>query len=256
MRPIPFLRIYDASVINYLKYEILPIHFSERIVNEPLVFSSALGGYVTQSSMLPLPTSAGRGWALFDETLVNGQTVIDTSTEQTFQVTVAGASTFTIDYANGRVLNPDTVPASVSYNWYYVSVVEGWPGADPPPLPVVAVDMARAEKSPYQLGGGTKDTIEGTVYVFATSETEKKEITDVIYQALYNRSITIGNWHEGGYLNFDGTHTGFQPTTVSGVSSAAFLDVSANLQGPRLDWSEVNRHRSKISFKFEVFKDS
>lgn len=255
MRPIPYLRVYDASIINYLKYEVLPVHFTERITNEALVYDGTLGGYVTESGMLPLPTSDGRGWALFDEATVNGRTVVDTTAEQTAQVSVTGASTYTIDYPRGVILNPDVTPTAVSYSWYYVSLVEGWPAGDPPPLPVVAVDIDKAVKSGFQLGGGTKDTIEGSVYVFATSETEKKEITDVIYQAFYSRTLPVRNWHEGGYLDFNGTYTGFQPTTISGVTLGAFVDVEAVLRGPRMGWSEVNRHRSRVSFKFEVYKD-
>jgi len=256
MRPIPYLRIYDASIVNYLKYEVLPLHFTEKIVNEALVFDAELQGYVTQSLMEPLPTSKGRGWSLFDELAVGSRAYVYTGAEQTTQVTVAGASSYTVDYARGRIVNPNTVPTSVSYAWNYVSVVEGWPGTDPPPLPVVAVDITSTEKSGYQLGGGSKDTLAGSVYIFATSETEKKEITDVVYQAFFNRTLPISNWHEGSYLNFDGTYTGFQPTTVSGLTSGVFLNVRADLVGPRIDWSEINRHRSKVDFTFEVLKDS
>lgn len=255
MRPIPYLRIYDASIVNYLKYEVLPLHFTEYINDEPLVFDSELQGYVTQSSMEPLPTSAGRGWLPFDEYVVNGRGVIDTTAEQTSQVTVAGASSYTIDYAGGRILNPDTTPTSVSYAWNYVSVIEGWPGTDPPPLPVVAVDLTSSDKAGFQLGGGTKDTLRGSVYIFATNETEKKEIADVVYQAFYSRTLGIGNWHEGSYLDFNGTYTGFTPTTVSGLTSGAFLNVTADLVGPRIDWSEINRHRARVDFTFEVYKD-
>lgn len=252
---VPFLRVYDASIINYLKYEIFPLYFTEQVVNEALVYSADLRGYVTESLMEPLPTSPGRGWAVFDEATVGGRSQVDVTVEQTSQVTVVGASSYTIDYPGGRILTPDTTPTSVSYSWYYVSVVEGWPGTDPPPLPIVAVDIDTTSKSGYQLGGGTKDTIEGTVYVFATSEAEKKDITDIIYQAFYNRSLLIGNWHEGTYLDFDGTYTSFLPSAVSGLSSGVFKDVTARLNGPRIDWSEVNRHRSSVNFVFEVFKD-
>jgi len=255
MRPIPFLRIYDASIINYLKYTVLPVYFTERVENEPLLYDQDVGGYVTDSLMVPLPTSPGRGWSPFDEVEINGEVRVDTTAEQTSQVTVVGASTYTVDYLTGRIINPDTTPTAVSYSWQYVSVVEGWPGSAPPPLPVVAVDIDTVNKAGYQLGGGTKDTLKGSVYIFATSETEKKEITDVIYQALYNRTLSVGNWHEGSYLDFDGTYTGFSPTTVSGISSGAFIDVTADLRGVRMDWSEVNRHRSRVSFTFEVFKD-
>ena len=252
---IPFLRVYDSSIINYLKYEVLPVHFTERIEDEPLVYDQDLLGYVTNSAMEPSPTSRGRGWAVFDENTVNNRIIVDTTSEQTSQVTVNGASSYDIDYPNGVIRNPDSIPTSVSYSWYYVSLVEGWPGAEPPPLPVVAVDIDRTIKQGYQLGGGTKDIIEGSVFVFATSEAEKKDITDVIYQAFYNRTLPISNWHEGTYLDFDGTYTGFTPTTIDGVSSGAFTNVTARFDSPRFDWSEVNRHRSRINFTFEVYKD-
>ena len=255
MRPIPYLRVYDASIINYLKYEVLPVYFTERIVNEPLVYSDSLGGYVTQASMVPNPTSMGRGWALFDEVVVGNRVIVDATTEQSTQVTVSGADTYQIDYPGGRIINPNTAPMSVSYSWYYVSLVEGWPGSEPPPTPIVAVDVDRTVKEGYQLGGGTKDILHGSVYVFASSETEKKEITDVIYQSLYNKSLAIKNWHEGSYLDFDGTYTGFQPEVIPGISSGAFVDVEANFNGPRADWSEVNRYRSRVKFVFEVYKD-
>jgi hypothetical protein len=252
---IPYIRIYDASVINYLKYEVLPLHFTERVENEALVYDSSVLGYVTESDMIPLPTSAGRGWVPFDEVTAGSSTYVDTTSEQTTQVTVNGASSYTIDYLTGRVINPNTAPTSVSYSWNYVSLVEGWPSEDVPPLPVVAVDINTSDKSGFQLGGGTKDVVEGAVYIFATSEMEKKDITDIIYQALYNRTIPIRNWHEGSYLDFDGTYSGFQPTAVSGLSSGILTGVKANLVGPRMDWSEVNRHRSSIEFTIEVYKD-
>lgn len=252
---IPYLKIYDASIINYIKYEVLPAHFTERITEEPLVYSSDLEGYVTESNMIPLPTSAGRGWVMFDETIVNGVVVVDTASEQTTKVSVIGATTYDIDYLRGRIINPDSTPTSVSYSWHYVSLVEGWPGVDPPPLPAVAVDLTSSDKAGFQLGGGTKDILEGSVYIFATSEAEKKELTDIIYQALYSRSLSIGNWHEGSYLDFDGTYSGFQPSAVGGLTSGIFTAVHANLVGPRMDWSEVNRHRSQVDFTLEIYKD-
>jgi hypothetical protein len=252
---IPFLRVYNASIYNYLKYQVLPVHFTEEILNEPLVLDSESNSYVTNSSMLPLPTSEGRGWSLFDEVQVNGRIVEDLSAEQSSKVTVNGASSYDIDYVNGRIINPNTVPSSVSYSWNYVSLVQGWPGETPPPLPVVALSLAASNKAGFQLGGGSKDTITGDIHIFATSEQEKQDITDVLYQSLYNRTLTIGNWHEGSYLDYDGTFTGFTPSAVPGLSSGVFEDVTSNLVRARFDWSELNRYRSYISFKFSVYKD-
>jgi len=252
---VPFLRIYDASIYNYLKYQVLPPHFTEVRTDEPLTFSPTANGYVVTTDAVPLPTSEGRGWAVFDETTVNGKLVVDLTAEQQNQITVTGASSYTVDYVNGRILNPDTPPSSITYAWYYVSVVQGWPGTEPPPLPVVALDIDENIKSGFQLGGGTKDVIEGSVYVFATNEGEKKDITDIIYQAFFNRSLPIQNWHEGSYLDYDGTFSGFSPSPVSGITNGVFTETQAFLRGPRMDWSELNRYRSRVSFTFEVLKD-
>lgn len=253
---IPFLRIYELSIINYLKYEVMPVHFLEQSASETLVLDSTLGGYVPQTSLLPSPTSRGRGWSFFDEATVNGQVVIDATSEQSSRISVVGASTFTVDYVNGVIKNPDTTPTSITYYWNYVSFVEGWPGEFPPPLPVVAVDINVSERAGFQLGGGSRDTLTCSVYVFATSEQEKRDITSVINDGLYSRTLSIKNWHEGSYLDYDGTfNTDFTPSVVAGVGLGAFTNVVANLTGPRADWSEVNRHRSRINFDFEVFRD-
>ncbi len=252
---IPYLRLYDSSIFNYLRYEVIPLHFSERVTNDSLVQVEDSNTYALDSTMEPSPVSYGRGFVLFDESTVNGRQVADTSAEQTSTITVNGASSYTIDYVGGRILNPNTPPTSITYKWYYVSVMQGWPGTTPPPLPCVALTMDSTQKSPFQLGGGTKDTIKATLHVFATSEAEKKDITDVLYQALYCRSIPIRNWHQGSYLDYDGSFTGFAPTTVSGLSGGYFKDVKTSLTDSRTSWSELNRYRSKIDFVFEVYKD-
>jgi hypothetical protein len=210
---------------------------------------------VINSSRDPSPFSHGRGLVLFDEETVNGRLVADTTAEQSSQITVNGASSYTIDYARGRVLNPNTTPTSITYRWYYVSVIQGWPGTEPPPLPCVALDIDSTSITGFQLGGGSKDIVKGTIHIFATSEAEKKDITDLIYQSLYNRSLPINNWHQGDYLDYNGSYTGFTPTTVSGISSGFFKEVKASYVSDRFSWSELNRHRSKLDFVFEVYKD-
>lgn len=254
---IPYFRVYSSSILNYLKYEILPPHYTETLVDQTLVYDTDLGGYVAEDiDQAPSPTGEGRGWVFFDETTVDGEAVVDLSGEQTSQVSVAGASSYTISYPQGIILDPDTVPTSVSYGWNYVSVIQGWPGEQPPELPVVALVFGEdADKAGYQLGGGTKDIIKGSAYIFATDEGEKQDITDLIYNAFYNRTLAIKNWHEGSYLDYDGTFTGFSPTTISGVTSGYFTGVTASLSVPNRDWSELNRYRSRVSFTFEIFKD-
>ena len=253
---IPYLKIYELSVANYLKYEVLPKQFLEQEQNVALIYDASLDGYVSQSNMIPSPVSAGRGWAFFDELSISGNVVIDTTAEQTSRVSVIGASTYDIDYNNGIIYNPDSTPTAVSYYWNYVSFILGWPGTDPPPLPVVALDVDESVRQGIQLGGGSNDILSCSLYVFATSEIEKLEIIGQLYDALYNRTLTIQDWHEGSYLNFDGTfNTSFTPTPVSGLGHGFFSNVISSSSGPRVGWSEVNRHRGKITFDLEVLRD-
>lgn len=253
---IPYLRLYGLSLVNYLKYEVLPLSFSEYVENEELEADEDNGGFKIIPSALPSPVSRGRGWVPFDQTTVNGRAVVDTSAEQTSRITVTGATSYSVDYIRGRLFNCNTTPTSVSYYWNYVSVVEGWVGIDPPPLPVVCVDTDSKKGFGLQLGGGTRDIIKGAIYVFATSEVEKRDITDVIHNSIENRSLAISNWHEGEYLNFDGSfNNSFTRSAVNGVGLGMFTEVVSTLSGPPIDWSEINRHRSRINFVLEVPRD-
>jgi hypothetical protein len=253
---LPYLRIYVTSIVNYIKYEVLPINFLEYVEGLPLIPGSVAGTYIIDSAELsPNPAGAGRGFFPFDESSVGGKPYIDTTSEQTTRITVNGASSYDIDYLTGTIKNVDATPSSVDFYWNYVSVVEGWPGIDPPEIPIVAVDIQTKQGQGYQLGLGTKDIVSGSIHIFSSSESEKQEITDAIHVGLDSRSISIVDWTNGGYLNYDGSfNTSFAPTTVSGVSSGFFTNVVSRLDLPRFDWSELNRHRSKITFEFEVYR--
>lgn len=254
---IPYLRIYTTSIINYIKYEVLPTQFLEAVYDEPLTYDSALNAYVINpTGNPPYATDNGRGWFPFDEATIAGEAVIDTSSEQTTRINVSGATVYSIDYANARIKSPNTPPTSVDYYWNYVSVIEGWPGSDPPNLPLVSVDVQTKQGFGFQLGGGSKDVVIGSIHIFATSEAEKADITDVIHNSIETRTLPINNWHQGGYLKFDGTfNSTYTPTPVVGLTNGYFTNVVSRLDGPRIEWSEVNRHRSRITFEFEVYRD-
>lgn len=252
---LPYLRLYDTSIYNYLRYEVVPLHFSEVVEDDSLTLDAATNTYKVNFSVSPDPASDGRGFVLFDDSVVGGRSIVDTSSEQTTKISVTGPTSYEVDYVRGRILNPDSPPTSISYSWYYVSVIQGWPGVSPPLLPVVALDIDSNVKTGFQLGGGLKDIVNGSIYIFATSEAEKKDIADIIHQSLFNKSIPINNWHEVSYLDYNGTYTNAVPVTVSGLSRGDFLEVSANFTSRRLDWSELNRHRAKIDFVFQVYRN-
>lgn len=252
------LRLENISIFNYIKYESISPAFSEYKQNEPLVYNSSTGAYETQITREPLPTSEGRGWVFFDDYDVNGDGVMvaDTSQEQTSKVVVNGAATYTINYLNGSILNPDTTPTDVSFYWNYVSVIPSWPGTTPPPLPFVSMGIDGREKDGFQLGGGVKNMSTVYFYVFATSDAERDDISEVVHDALFNRTITIKDFSDGGYLNYDGTYNTALSRPLPNFGRLRFLKIShKNIHSPD-DIIELNRYRSVISGTYESFRDS
>jgi hypothetical protein len=251
------LRLENTSLYNYLKYELVAKHFTE-VQTTSLVYNSSLGAYIPSSvlDIEPSPTSAGRGWVFFDDyTTSDGTVVVDTSKEQTTKVTVTGATHYTVDYTNGRIYDPNTVPTSVTYSWYYLSVLDAWPGINPPPLPVVSIDVDTTNKSGFQLGGGKKNTRIANLYIFATNKAERDDITDILQDSLFNRQITVKDYSKGDYLNYNGMfNTGFNPDILEG--SIQILSAEARNINAWVDWSELNRYRSTIKLTFETYIDS
>jgi hypothetical protein len=248
------LRLEGVSLYNYIKYELLAKDFVETQSSVPLVYDVSLGAYITDSvvDIEPSPTSNGRGWVMFDDNTVNGLVIVDTSVEQTSKVSVVGATTYSIDYKNGRIYNPDSSPSSVTYQWHYISVLDSWPGASPPPLPIVSIDIDSYLKSGFQLGGGKKNTRTVNLYIFATSKSERDDITDILQDQLYNKQITVKDYSTGDYLNYDGAYnTGFNPSTLQG--SINVLSVEARNVNAWIDWSELNRYRSTIKLTYETY---
>jgi hypothetical protein len=249
------LRLENTSIFNYIKYEVISPAFSEQIQNEALVFDQSNNLYKTNSTMEPSPTTQGRGWVIFDDNNVNGNIIVDTSQEQTSKVVVNGASNYTVNYLNGYILNPDTVPTSVSYYWDYVSVLTSWPGTEPPPLPFIAMNIDSTKKKGFQLGGGVKNL--RTVYfdIFATSSSERDDMSDVIYDAIYNRNITIKDFESGGYLNYDGTFNTNISLPLPSLGTLFFIETGHKNLHFNDDWTDINKFRSVVSGTYESFVD-
>lgn len=238
-------RLEAISLYNYLKYEVLGYSFIEQLSSQALTYDSDLGLYTPSvDGLTPAPNSVGRGWVPFDE--VSGS--IDVTAEQTSRVSVVGASTYSVNYALGGIENPDTVPTSVSYYWNYVAVVDGWPGSDPPELPIVAIDFSGYGKSGFQLGGGNKTMRSVDIHVFANDSAERSDITEAVYDSLFDRTLSITDYSLGDYLDYDGLYdSSFVKSSLSGVSTMYFDSVSVrNINMPN-DWSNLNKFRSVIS---------
>ena len=236
-----------------MKDVVIPTEFSEQITNESLVYDSTIGGYITNSQMLPSPTSLGRGWVYFDDATVGSRIVVDISAEQTSKVSVIGASSYTVDYVNGAIKNPNTTPSAVSYYWNYVSVLPHWPGTTPPPLPLVTLGIDLSEKAGFQLGGGHRNI--RTVYfnIFATSPSERDDLTELILSYIHDRTVSILDFNDGEYLNYDGTFNTNLSLPLSSIGSMFFTSVTHRNVYASADWSDINSYRSVVTGNYESF---
>jgi len=268
-------RMEDMSLQHWIKEAILPLKWVERVTNVPLNYNSEKGRFEAEIRWLPNFLDEGRGWVYFDvvSTTECVTTAIPT-VEQLTRVTVYNESSavisdsnYTISYTDGAIIavggmtTPQGVPTTVDFTQYYVSVVDGWPGTEPPAPPIVAIELGPYTKEGFQLGGGRKAIRTGTFHIFATSSAERDDLTEFLYDAIYNRHIPVIDYRGGEPLNYDGT---FNDSYVGDLLQLNnndeaifnFCDVKAepiNLR--RSDVNDLNRFRSRVTFTMESYRD-
>ena len=272
---ITLARMEDMSLQTWLKTVVLPLRWVEKVVNASLTFNSEKSVYEAEIKWLPSFLDEGRGWTVFDPAGSGSCVISDIpTTEQSTRVTVKNesgstitSSLYTINYKEGTIALPggatttvEGVPTTLDFFQSYVSLVDGWPGTEPPDLPVVAVEIKGYDKRPFQLGGGRRSVRSVAIDIFSTSSAERDDLTEFIYDALYNRHIPVFDFREGEPLTYDGT---FNPTwsgtllQLNNNDDALFYfrNVKAQNITGRQDWSDLNRWRSRITFEMESFRD-
>ena len=282
------LRKEDISLYLYIKDYVLK-DFIEKEESESLELIEELSNTTThvygiQTEVLPNPFARGRGIVYFDEgfdyCLVNTTTYSGTP-EQKTRVVVYDAlgneipdTTYMVDYEDGRIITtPDISPAYIDYYWNYVSVVDEWSTLTSAQPPVVVVDVQRTKKSGYQLGGGKYISRYVNLHIFASSQAERNDLVEVLYDGLYLKSCPLYELPTGTVLDFDGTFYGrkrnmdkdsnlFSRATVSGVSNLMFEEVeSRNVNLPlvitrNIDnvlLSDLNAHRARVTFNMTSY---
>lgn len=253
----------DISLHHYVRNEALK-DFIETEYNVPLVYMNDLSIesgsaiYQADSTMLPNPVENGRGWVYTDS--------YTSYTEQTDSVIVYNklgaviSGGYDVDYIDGRIIFPDRSlsPAAVTYKWYYVAVVDEWDLIQASDVPVVVVDLAGFTKEGFQLGGGKLVPRKVNIHIFSSSQAEREDLSEAIYDGLYLKSSSFQEFNYGTMLDWDGRwNSAYTFTTVSGSSPLKFDKVSARNVYSRLimipnndvmQLSELNRYRCKISF--------
>jgi hypothetical protein len=211
--------------------------------------------------MLPSVISKGRGWAYLDTpTSTVEQTSSGTISVYDSEYDIIDSSNYIIDYIDGRVIlaNPAIVPATIDYKWHYVSIIDSWKDVqEVSDLPIVVIGVSKFHKEGFQLGGGRYVPRQIDINIFASNSAERDDITETLYDALYQKSCIYQSFPKGTMINWDGTwNNNYQYATISGSSSLKFGNVVATTvrvatATPSMDTtilSDINRYRSRISF--------
>lgn len=275
------LRKEDLSLYYHIKDNILSsfIEREEYVSLEyiPAISSETSFVYAALTDMIPSPTERGRGWLYFDSVSGTNSYCSGLPTrEQSARITVydeldvvINENDYVVDYVDCRIVTSGTVnPRYISYDWYYVSVIDEWAAIQAGDPPVVVIDIQGTDKSGYQLGGGRKELRKVDIHVFASSTSERNDIVETIYDGLYLKSIPIYELPKGSVLDYDGTFYNrkynfdkdtnlFDVTVMSGVGNLCFDNLTARHVNLPLVMtrgvdqvllSDLNSYRSKISF--------
>ncbi len=277
------IRKEDLSVYRYLRDLVLTdfIEFQDKdeLVLNKNKSDNSTSVYDIVTTAIPSPFEHGRGIVYFDD--LTDETLIDITSlsgtpEQSNRVTIYDESLTTIsgnlyrvDYVDGKIILPAYLePKYIDFNWHYISLVDEWSRLSAASAPVVVLDIAGTLKTGYQLGGGKKVIRKSNIYIFASSSSERGDITELIYDGLYLKTCPIYDFPRGSVLDYDGTFYNsknsidkatnlFSRTVVSGTSNLRFEDVEArNINLPlalsrrneSAILSDLNSYRSKISF--------
>jgi hypothetical protein len=306
------LRKEDLSLYLYIKDVVLR-EFIETEEYVPLNLMPELCGsssyvYECLTALSPSPTEHGRGWLYFDPPSGglfcepyptfsglngNGNFAFGTPEQSNsiilYETTSSGLvemdwKEYMIDYADCRIISQRKLnDPKVSFTWNYVSVVDEWTIIEASNPPVVVIDIGGTDKAGYQLGGGKKSMRKVDIHIFASNSAERNDLSETLYDGLYNRSCPLYDFPSGSILDYDGTFYGrrnvldrdpnpinkltylFDRSKVSYISKLQFDEVSArNINLPsvmtrsqdNIILSDLNAYRARISFKMFSYDDT
>ena len=264
------LRKEDLSLHHFIRFNVLN-DFIEEDVNVSLEYLPNISSgdsyvYEATSSRLPSPVDIGRGWVYIDN-------YGDTTEQQNAVIvydagnSVISGSEYSIDYIDGRVITSGTVtPATVTYKYFYVSLVNEWEAVEAAGAPVVVVNLESFTKEGFQLGGGKRIPRRGRLHIFATNRAERDDLTEMLYDGINEKCIPNQNWTKGAMLDWQGRFSeDYEYELVDYVSNLNVENVaSRNVNPPLLreipspDFtilSDLNRYRARIDFDMFSWKE-
>lgn len=183
-----------------------------------------------------LPVSKGRGWLSFELSssepceiynVTSGEYVpirntpykggtfkIPTTREDNLVIVrdqnnnILPRDNYQIDYRNGRIRWPapttpsgslNLIPTTVDYRFQVVSLLDGYPSdEDVPETPIVCLYPLEDKLKPLQIGPGLNFKRKYAIDVFASNNSEKRNILDVLQEELYNKTIPVIDFNRTG----------------------------------------------------------
>ena len=144
------------------------------------------------------------------------------------------------------------------YKWNYVSVIDEWPTASVPSLPIVLLDWKKFNIKGFQLGGGRKHICDLDIHVFGSSKPELDDLTYIVHSGLYNKCLTLFGFSGGDVFSWDGTfNSDFNCNCDVDIPKLDFVDVETNYLKLPIDYkNDLNAYRSKVSLKIFAYKEA
>jgi len=255
----------DISLYLYLKDTIVGPEYYEISEGLPIINVGTNTweiGHVSNKCPFERDECSGRGRGLLYFNVANGCCTF--GTEQDNMVIVYNgptqASGYQVNYLKGQLItSQDLSNYQADYYWHYVSVIDAWPYADVPPLPIISLELQESSSDGLQLGYGDIRTGFWNVQIFASNKGERDDLMDILYDGIYNKRCSIYEFENGLPLIRNGLfNTSFSVTLHEYYKSLHFESVRKSLSGlPQWGFysqEEINRYRAEITFETLAYK--
>jgi len=190
---------------------------------------------------------------------------------------------YRVDYKDCRIRWPSNttpsgvaltkIPTSIDHRFHMVSLYDGYPtDSDPSTLPIVCIYPMNENTEGLQIGPGAEYHNKYAIDIFASNNAEKRNILNLLKNALYNRSAPVIDFNrigeplkQWGVVNedfiqdiaYDGqTYRSYLTLNPGNGQSLYFVNIEVQHDAfARSSRSDITRHMGKIVFKTRTYSD-
>jgi hypothetical protein len=189
---------------------------------------------------------------------------------------------YDIDYRDCRIRWPisttpsgslSNVPTSIDHRFHMVSILDGYPtDEEPSKMPMICLYPLSENTQGYQIGPGIKSENKYCIDVFASSNSEKRNILNLLKNSLYNKKAPVIDYNRTGEtlkqwgvvndqfiqdIDSNGqTYRSYLTLNPGNGQSLYFVDIEVQHDAfARSSRSGITRHMGKIVFKTKTYSD-